>query len=318
MKITIRSEGYRDFGRIAEIHREAFYSHGYGSEAGLAAILRQSLDFDPELSLIAEVDGTPVGHVLFFPFRMRLMGETLLAVGVGPLSVLLAYQKMGIGGMLLEHGHRLAKEKGYKLSFLYGDPEYFTRFGYRTGMFGWSYGEVDVSCIKTPQGKVIERGVLKEDLGELMDMWEQWYGKIDLSLCPGDSLVEWMSHSPLVKASSILINGQLKGFIRYCLGDREEIRMFLAKDKKSAIEILKHYKCNITRGGRVVLPIHPDSEGMSLLQGYIYHGELETWGSGMLCVLDEECDGVATYCQEVSAGRRNPGRILYPSYYDMV
>ena len=318
MRVTIRPERYKDFGAIAEINAEVFYSNGYVGESALIDSLRHGIDFDPELSLVAEVDGAAVGHGIFYPMHIRLGRETLRAVCVGPIGVLPSYQNQGIGRALMESGHKIAREKGCKFSFLYGDPDYFARFGYQKKMFGYSSVEVDISCVRGASSPMVEREVVRGDLPELLEMWELWYGHTDLSICPGSSLVEWISHYPLVRSSCFLIDGKLKGFIRYCLGDREEIRLFMAKDKKSAMEILRHYKCSIARGGRVVLPLHPDSPAMSLLQGCGYHAELDAWSFGMIKLLDEGCTEVRDYCQGVLEGKRKPGRITYPPYYDMV
>lgn len=42
-----------------------------------------------------------------------------------------AFQKQGIGELLINEGHKLAKEYGYSSVILLGYPEYYTRFGYK-------------------------------------------------------------------------------------------------------------------------------------------------------------------------------------------
>ena len=49
----------------------------------------------------------------------------------GPISVLPQYQNKGIGGELIKHTVKLAKEMGYKAIIIYGDPEYYKRFGFK-------------------------------------------------------------------------------------------------------------------------------------------------------------------------------------------
>lgn len=41
------------------------------------------------------------------------------------------YQKQGIGGSLLENGLSMLKEKGGQGCALVGDPNYYSRFGFR-------------------------------------------------------------------------------------------------------------------------------------------------------------------------------------------
>ncbi|HEY8285015.1 MAG TPA: hypothetical protein VIJ28_11575 [Chloroflexota bacterium] len=66
--MTIRPEAAADYAAIADLHARAF-GHRTG-EALVVALLRHRGSFDPELSLVAEMDGRVVGHVLFSP-RVR-------------------------------------------------------------------------------------------------------------------------------------------------------------------------------------------------------------------------------------------------------
>jgi predicted N-acetyltransferase YhbS len=49
---------------------------------------------------------------------------------LGPISVLPEYQNKGIGSLLINKTIEKAKELNYKGIFLYGDPEYYSRFGF--------------------------------------------------------------------------------------------------------------------------------------------------------------------------------------------
>ena len=48
----------------------------------------------------------------------------------GPVSVLPEYQNKGIGSKLINHTIQLAKER-HRAILIYGDPEYYKRFGFR-------------------------------------------------------------------------------------------------------------------------------------------------------------------------------------------
>ena len=89
-------------------------------------MLRESEAYLPELSLVAEVDGTVVGHVLFTEAKV---GEQKV-LALAPLSVLPEYQRKGIGTALVKEGHRIAKELGYSYSVVLGSEKYYPRFGY--------------------------------------------------------------------------------------------------------------------------------------------------------------------------------------------
>ena len=74
--------------------------------------------FDPELSLVAEIDGEIAGHVLFSPFKFVVLGEEEMGVLLAPIAVRPEFQYKGIRGMLIEEGHRIAKGKGFTFSLL--------------------------------------------------------------------------------------------------------------------------------------------------------------------------------------------------------
>ena len=59
--ITIRQERVTDYATIGELHAQAFGNRAV--EATIVALLRQRRAFDPELSLVTEIDGKVIGHV---------------------------------------------------------------------------------------------------------------------------------------------------------------------------------------------------------------------------------------------------------------
>ena len=86
----IRQETPADYPVVYTLIKDAFASaeHCDGNEQDLAAALRQSTSFVPELSLVAETDGRIVGHILFTKIRIGTSTQLALA----PLSVLPAFQ----------------------------------------------------------------------------------------------------------------------------------------------------------------------------------------------------------------------------------
>lgn len=93
--MLIRKEEPRDYETIYYVVKDAFHSaeHADGNEQDLVNALRKGEAFIPELSLVAEIDGKIVGHIMF---TKATVGEnTVLALA--PLSVLPEYQRKGIG-----------------------------------------------------------------------------------------------------------------------------------------------------------------------------------------------------------------------------
>lgn len=104
--MRIRKEEPKDREAVYRLVREAFASaeHTDGTEQDLVEALRQDPAFVPELSLVAEADGEPVGHILLT--EAAVGGETVLALA--PLSVKPAFQRQGVGTALIRAAHSTA------------------------------------------------------------------------------------------------------------------------------------------------------------------------------------------------------------------
>lgn len=124
----IRQETPADYPVVYTLIKDAFASaeHCDGNEQDLAAALRQSTSFVPELSLVAEADGCIVGHILFTKIQIGTSTQLALA----PLSVLPAFQGQGVGSALVRRGHQIARDLGYSYSVVLGSETYYPRFGY--------------------------------------------------------------------------------------------------------------------------------------------------------------------------------------------
>lgn len=126
--MLIRQERPEDYDTVYEVVKKAFESaeHSDGNEQDLVVALRQTPEFIPELSMVAEVDGKIVGHILFT--KLGINGHTELALA--PLAVLPEYQRQGIGTALIEAGHKTAIALGYHYSVVLGSETYYPRTGY--------------------------------------------------------------------------------------------------------------------------------------------------------------------------------------------
>jgi predicted N-acetyltransferase YhbS len=131
--ITIRKEIPKDHNWVIELTAKAFETMPFseGDEDQLVARLRNAPGFIPELSLVAELDGLIVGHILFTPLVIDNGQQQFESLVLGPVSVLPEFQKQGIGGKLIRAGHQKAIELGFRSVILIGHPEYYPRFGYK-------------------------------------------------------------------------------------------------------------------------------------------------------------------------------------------
>src|SRR5262245_14042276 len=106
--MIIRPETPADYADIAAINARAFRR---GAEPTLVSLLRHRRDYDPDLALVAEIDGRRVGYAMFVQYRIRLMGETVPAVNLAPLAVDVTHQRTGIGGALIAKGIALPSKR---------------------------------------------------------------------------------------------------------------------------------------------------------------------------------------------------------------
>jgi putative acetyltransferase len=125
-KILIRDETKEDAAVITEVTVAAFESMEISShtEQFIIEALRSAKALT--LSLVAEVDGRVVGHIAFSP--VAISDGTKNWYGLGPVSVLPMYQRMGIGKALIWEGLSRLKDLGAKGCCLVGHPEYYRKF----------------------------------------------------------------------------------------------------------------------------------------------------------------------------------------------
>jgi putative acetyltransferase len=134
--IILRRETPADYRTVENLTREAFWNMNVPGcdEHYLAHVLRESPDFIPELDLVAELNGEITGNIMYARSIVRSdMGVEHAVLTFGPLSVLPQRQNLGIGGMLIRRTLELAGEMGFTSVLIYGDPEYYRRFGFQSG-----------------------------------------------------------------------------------------------------------------------------------------------------------------------------------------
>ncbi len=124
----IRQATAKDFEVIYDVVKTAFANetHADGNEQDLVNALRMGEAYIPELSLVYELEGKIVGHIMFT--KATVGKATVLALA--PLSVIPEYQRQGIGLNLISVGHEIAKGLGYEYSVVLGSEKYYPKAGY--------------------------------------------------------------------------------------------------------------------------------------------------------------------------------------------
>lgn len=298
LQITVRSETTADYPAIARVNARAFDTSP--SVALIPTLHRHRRRFDPELSLVAEVDGQIVGHVLFSPQTIRILGENVEAVNLSPLAVAPEYQQQGVGGALVEQGHAVASAKGYALSFLIGHPPYYPRFGYQQKAFGSA--SLKVATAGFAAGELETRPPTEADLPFLHDLWLHEEGSVDFAIDPGADLLEWFSPNPEIKTLVYLRAGEIVGYARV---HRHKARYFLARDPDTAQQMAQQI------GEQVELPLHPYSASAAAL-GVPEHS---IWEAAMVCPFASS--PFADYYSQVQADTHIQGRPIWGVEFDL-
>jgi putative acetyltransferase len=132
--LIIRKEQEKDYRDVEQLVREAFWNHfvpGCGEHFVLHN-LRKNSDFIPKLDFVAEKESRIVGQICYSRGIIKSeQGEAKEVISFGPVSVLPDLQKHGIASALIKHTISLARDMGYPAICIYGDPRYYSRFGFR-------------------------------------------------------------------------------------------------------------------------------------------------------------------------------------------
>lgn len=122
--MLVRREVPDDVTAVTELHRAAFDGE---TEASLVTALRADAGWLPALSMVAVVDDAVVGHVVCT--RATVGDEP--ALGLGPLGVLPAAQRRGVGAALMHAVLGAADALDEPVVVLLGHTDYYPRFGFR-------------------------------------------------------------------------------------------------------------------------------------------------------------------------------------------
>jgi putative acetyltransferase len=128
LALTIRPETSADHAAIHDLTRRAFAPMPYagGDEQDLIDKLRDAGAL--AISLVAEHEGSIVGHIAFSP---AYSADTMPGwFALGPVSAEPALKHRGIGSALIEHGIALLGQRDAAGCVLTGNPAYYRRFGF--------------------------------------------------------------------------------------------------------------------------------------------------------------------------------------------
>lgn len=160
MNVMIRPETNQDREAIWNLNKAAFDGD---AEANLVDELRNGGFI--EVSLVAEMNGQIVGHILFSRVTIDTTVGTVEAISLAPMAVLPDHQREGIGSKLVQEGLEACRAKGHKIVVVLGHPDFYPRFGFSAELatplenpFGggeaWMAMELAVGALDGIEGRV--------------------------------------------------------------------------------------------------------------------------------------------------------------------
>jgi len=131
--MIIRPERKEDYRAAEQMVRRAFYNrHEPGcSEHYFLHILRDSPDYLPAFSLVAENEGKIVGGIYYSKAFIRTTAGDVAIVTFGPLAVDPIDQNKGTARALFEASLALLAQTDYPAIAIYGEPDYYPRLGFQ-------------------------------------------------------------------------------------------------------------------------------------------------------------------------------------------
>ncbi len=127
--ITIREEKETDETAIRHLTEAAFRGRPYAGGDEQIVIDRLRASAALTLSLVAVQGEEVIGQITFSPAQLEDLSSPWFALG--PVSVLPSRQGEGIGSALIEEGLDRIKVMGARGCILTGDPNYYSKFGFR-------------------------------------------------------------------------------------------------------------------------------------------------------------------------------------------
>ena len=136
MNTVIRREEEKDYRRVEEIAREAFWNLYFpGTDIPVVVNkLRRSSDFIKELTYVIEVNGKVEGAIFYT--NSKIIDKNKIehkVISFGPVFISPKFHRQGLGRKLITYTIEKAKEMGYRAIITLGYPYHYEPYGFLGG-----------------------------------------------------------------------------------------------------------------------------------------------------------------------------------------
>jgi putative acetyltransferase len=127
-KLVVRNETKDDIFTISAVTSVAFKTMEISNHTEQLIIEALRTANALTVSLVAELEGTVIGHIAFSP--VTISDGTPNWYALGPVSVLPEHQRKGVGKALIQEGLSRLRDMNAQGCCLVGHPDYYRQFGF--------------------------------------------------------------------------------------------------------------------------------------------------------------------------------------------
>lgn len=131
--MQIREANIKDYVGIKNVYLQAFDNLEAKLVSDLAVNLLHEKSTINIISLVAIDNDAIIGHTSFSPVFLDSTNEHFGYI-LAPLAVSPTYQKNRVGSTIVKYGLDTISSLGAFIVFVYGDPQYYYRFGFKTDL----------------------------------------------------------------------------------------------------------------------------------------------------------------------------------------
>lgn len=131
--MQIREANIKDSEGIKKLHLQAFENSEAELVSDFAVNLLHEKSTINTISLVAIDNDTIIGQTAFSPVFLDSTNEHFGYI-LAPLAVSPTHQKNRVGSTIVKHGLDTISSLGAFIVFVYGDPRYYSRFGFKTDL----------------------------------------------------------------------------------------------------------------------------------------------------------------------------------------
>lgn len=131
--MQIREATIDDAGNIKNVYSQAFDNSEAPIVSSFAVNLLNEKHPVKIISLVAMENNEIEGHTAFSPVFFESTNEHFGYI-LAPLAVSPKFQKIKIGSSLVEYGLDTISNIGSFIVFVYGNPQYYSKFGFETAL----------------------------------------------------------------------------------------------------------------------------------------------------------------------------------------